>query len=216
MDSRFRPLHSWTFGGLIVAFLHLSLAYFLLCVSVYVFFTSKFLTLFGLYLPCPCNGVFGYKNSNLCWYALLYDWPTAIIYSVVNSALSKLSFDFKNQGCGLDRKLVLKGSFENGVLELEGEASCSSSFHSPLLQNCVDKESGFDAKGKRVLDLKKRPGSRRRRKTALGNRKFSSVLPNDDSRSVAANFPYHGIEMRGKDSESLGSETVREDDFPGE
>ncbi|KAM3683860.1 hypothetical protein ACB098_12G179600 [Castanea mollissima] len=139
------------------------------------------------------------------------------MYSVVNSALSKLPFDFKNQGCGLDRKLVLKGSFENGVLELEGEASCSSSFHSPLLQNCVDKESGFDAKGKRVLDLKKRPGSRRRRKTALGNRKFSSVLLNDDSRSVvAANFPYHGSEMRGKDSESLGSEPVREDDFTGE
>nr|POE76843.1 myosin-binding protein 2 [Quercus suber] len=178
MDFRFRPDNSWTFGGLIAAFLHLSLAYFLLCVSVYVFFTSKFLSLFGLYLPCPCNGVFGYKNSNLCWQTLLFHWPTTIIYSVLNSALSKLPFDFKNQGCSLDRKLVIKGSCENGVLELEGEASCSSSFHSPLLQNCV-------AKGKR-----------------------RSV--------VAANFPYDGSEMRGKESESLGCEPVREDDFPGE
>ena len=210
MGFRIQPVHSWTFGGLIAAFLHLSLAYFLLCVSVYVFFTSKFLSFFGLYLPCPCNGVFGYKNSNLCWHTLLFHWPTAIIYSVLNSALSKSPFDFKNQGCSLDRKLVIKGSCENGVLELEGEASCSSSFHSPLLQNCV-------AKGKRVLDLKKMPGTRRRRKASLGSRKFSSVLPNDDSRSVvAANFPYDGSEMRGKDSESLGCEPVREDDSPGE
>ncbi|XP_030935280.1 probable myosin-binding protein 6 [Quercus lobata] len=210
MDFRIQTVHSWTFGGLIAAFLHLSLAYFLLCVSVYVFFTSKFLSLFGLYLPCPCNGVFGYKNSNLCWHTLLFHWPTAIICSVLNSTLSKLPFDFKNQGCSLDRKLVIKGSCENGVLELEGEASCSSSFHSPLLQNCV-------AKGKRVLDLKKMHGTRRRRKAGLGNRKFSSILPNDDSRSViAANFPYDGSEMRGKDSESLGCEPVREDDFPGE
>ncbi|GMY33912.1 probable myosin-binding protein 6 [Fagus crenata] len=214
-----QAVHSWTLGGLIGAFLDLLLAYILLCVSAYVFFTSKFLSFFGLYLPCPCNGVFGYRNSNLCWHTLLIDWPKGIICSVQKSMLTNFPYDFvgfKDQECSLHKKSVREGNCENGVLELEGEAS-SSSFPSPRLQNLVDKESGYDAKGKRVMNLKQRSGFRRRRRAALDSRKFSFVLPNDNSQSVVAeNFPYDGNEMRGKTSESLGLVRAKEDDFPGE
>lgn len=214
-----QAVHSWALCGLIGAFLDLALAYILLCVSAFAFFASKFLNFFGLHLPCPCSGVFGYKNSNLCLHSLLFDWPTGMIYSVQNSAMSKFPFDliwFKDRVCNSDKKSVRHGNCENGVLELENEASCSL-FPSPRLQNLADRESGYDGRGKRVMNEKQRSGIRRRRRATLDNRKFSSVLPSDYSRSVVAgNSVNDGSEMRGKTSESLGPSTGREDGFLGE
>lgn len=56
----------WTFSTLVGAFLDLAIAYFLLCGSALAYFASKFLGLFGLSLPCPCNGLFGNPNMAKC------------------------------------------------------------------------------------------------------------------------------------------------------
>ncbi|CAH8276952.1 unnamed protein product [Arabidopsis lyrata] len=67
-----------TFYGILVAFMELAFAYCLLCVSAIVFITSKLL----LFLPCPCSGILGYQNSDLCIQKLLFDWPFRIILRV--------------------------------------------------------------------------------------------------------------------------------------
>ncbi|CAL9225043.1 unnamed protein product [Arabidopsis halleri] len=67
-----------TFYGILVAFMELAFAYCLLCISAFVFITSKLL----LYLPCPCSGILGYQNSDLCIQKLLFDWPFRIILTV--------------------------------------------------------------------------------------------------------------------------------------
>ncbi|KAG7543205.1 GTD-binding domain [Arabidopsis thaliana x Arabidopsis arenosa] len=67
-----------TFCGLLGAFMELAFAYCLLCVSAFVFITSKLL----LFLPCPCSGILGYQNSDLCIQKLLFDWPFRIILRV--------------------------------------------------------------------------------------------------------------------------------------
>ncbi|KAG7547847.1 GTD-binding domain [Arabidopsis suecica] len=67
-----------TFYGILVAFMELAFAYCLLCVSAFVFITSKLL----LFLPCPCSGILGCQNSDLCIQKLLFDWPFRIILKV--------------------------------------------------------------------------------------------------------------------------------------
>lgn len=71
-----------TFCGLLVAFMELAFAYCLLCVSAFVFITSKLL----LYLPCPGSG-----NSDLCIQKLLFDWPFRIILRIQKLATTRPS-----------------------------------------------------------------------------------------------------------------------------
>lgn len=187
-----QEVQPWTFAGLIRAFLDLGLAYFLLCVSAFMFFASKLLRIFWVYLPCPCNGVFGYRNRDLCLHKLLIDRPVGTIGDVHKLVKSRFPFDViwsRDQGCNLNRKLIRDVNCENGVHELEGEAD-SSPFSSPRLQNLVDRESGYDAKGKRVMTLKKRTGIRRSRRAAPEYGRLSSYYPSDSSRLVARIFPF--------------------------
>ncbi|XP_037492598.1 myosin-binding protein 7 isoform X1 [Jatropha curcas] len=87
-------IQSWTFSGLVGAFLDLAIAYLLLCASTLAYLASKFLGLFGLALPCPCNGLFGDPNSDSsCWQSVLVDSPSGKISSVQFSVKSKLPFD---------------------------------------------------------------------------------------------------------------------------
>lgn len=98
----FRTTRSWTFWGLVGAFIDLCLAYFLLCGSAFAFFASKFCDLFGLHLSCPCTGLFGYQNSNICLHRLLIDWPVRKIFSVQMLIKRKFPFDlimFEDQPC---------------------------------------------------------------------------------------------------------------------
>ncbi|KAM5563110.1 hypothetical protein ABKV19_018009 [Rosa sericea] len=182
-----QEVQSWSFGGLTVAFLDLLLAYFLLCISAFVFFVSKLLKVFWVYLPCPCNGVFGYRNRDLCLHKLLNEWPVAKIYAVQKLVKSRFPFDirFKDQTCNLSQKLIRDVNGGNGVLELEGE-SCCSPFSSPRLQSLVDKESGYDAKGKRIVILKKRTGIRRsRRDSSKSPRIFPFPLDERGTREIS-------------------------------
>lgn len=217
----FEAVHSWTLADLVLAFFDLAIAYCLLCGSALAFFLSKFLNAFGLYLPCPCSGLFGYQNSNLCWHKLLINWPISRINYVQELVKSRFPFDliwYKDQSCNLHVEEVGDAKFENGFIELEGEA-CSTSFSSPSFQSSVDRENGYDAKGKRIVNQKPKSGIRRRRKASLGYGKFSSVLYSNSMRSVNIGVPHHaydGSEMRSETNESLDTVTGREGGLLGE
>ncbi|OMO95759.1 hypothetical protein COLO4_15685 [Corchorus olitorius] len=217
-----RTVPSWTLIGLIQAFVDLAIAYFLLCGSTLGFFAWKFYHLFGFYyLPCPCAGFFGYQNSSLCWHKLLIEWPARKIYCVQNLALKR--FPFNNLVCLNDHELnsnpksITDRKFGNGVVELEVEA-CSSSPSSIRLQTVVDKESGFDAKGKKVINQKHKSGIRRRRRAAFGYGKSSPVLFSGNFPSAVAGVSCSshnsGGETRSEISENLGLASEVEDSFP--
>ncbi|KAI4356413.1 hypothetical protein L6164_000438 [Bauhinia variegata] len=205
-----QDIHSWTLGGLIGAFTDLVLAYFLLCGSAIVFLASKFLRIFGLYLPCPCKGVFGYKNNDLCMHKVLSEWPSRKICSVQVLAVKGFPFDLvwvKNHICKSNEKMTTKKISENRVVELEDEASCSS------CSGTRYKECGYDAKGKRITNLKRRSGIRRRRRNINESGKFSSVFSSENIQSDdthGSSFIYDDRIVRGKTGESINPASGKE------
>ncbi|GLT28187.1 hypothetical protein SLA2020_031380 [Shorea laevis] len=202
----YHEIHSWTLGGLVRTFLDLALAYFLLWVSTFAFFFSKFLNFSGFLLPCPCTGFLGYQNSNLCLCNLLFEWPIRKIYSVLNLVCGRFPFDlvwFRDQEGNLNMKSLIDGRIENKVLELE-HGGCSNSSSGLRLQNLVGKESGYDAKGRKIMNQKQKSPFRQRRRASLGYGKSSSALT------------YDGSEMRSKASSSFGPVSEIEDWLPGD
>ncbi|XP_010264112.1 PREDICTED: uncharacterized protein LOC104602201 [Nelumbo nucifera] len=122
-------IRAWTFCGLVGAFLDLALTYLLLCGSAIAFFASKFLGVFRLHLPCPCNGFFGVPNGGKCLQRLLVDCPTRKMASVQMSVKSKFPFDtmwMEDEGCHSNFKFLRDRDCCDGLLEMKGEASCSS------------------------------------------------------------------------------------------
>ncbi|KAJ0702962.1 putative GTD-binding domain-containing protein [Helianthus annuus] len=181
MNRRF-----WTFDTLVGAFLDLFIAYFLLCGSTIALFAVKFLGLFGLSLPVDNNnGLFGNPNSG--FRSLLVDYPTDKVSAVQFSASRKFPFDsvfFRAQNCNLNGELNADRGVGNECMELEGEASCGSKSDGRKVRSRIgdsgipmDKERGFDVKGKGALNYRLRGGFRRRRKAVFdsGLQKHSSV-----------------------------------------
>ncbi|KAK9049171.1 hypothetical protein SSX86_031864 [Deinandra increscens subsp. villosa] len=177
----------WTFETLVGAFLDLFIAYFLLCGSAIALFAVKFLALFGLSLPTPENGIFGNPNSD--FRSLLVDYPTDKVSAVQFSVTRKFPFDsvfHRAQNCNFNQDLNLERGVDdgnhNGFMELEGEASCGSKSDARKSRNGTDgsgirieKERGFDMKGKGALNYRFRGGFRRRRKANFDTGKRSSV-----------------------------------------
>ncbi|KAF3457682.1 hypothetical protein FNV43_RR02340 [Rhamnella rubrinervis] len=182
-----QAIHSWTFTQLVGAFLDLSIAYLLLCASSIAFFISKFLGVFGLCLPCPCDGLFGNPRNNFCLQRQLVDCSFEKISSVQSSAKSKFPFDsiwHECHGGTSNVGLVREGTHENKHVELEGGASSSSYLEKrphdltgrdSVAGNEVDigfgaensaaeKEGKLDFKGKGIESWRLRHGLRRRRK----------------------------------------------------
>ncbi|GMI64296.1 hypothetical protein like AT4G13630 [Hibiscus trionum] len=89
----YNEMNSWTFTGLVGAFLDLSITYLFLCGSTLAYLASKFLGFFGLSLPCPFNGLFGYLEKKNCIQAMLVHDPSLKISSVQYSVLKRLPFD---------------------------------------------------------------------------------------------------------------------------
>ncbi|PRQ38560.1 putative Zein-binding domain-containing protein [Rosa chinensis] len=215
MKMACQMIHSWTFSGLVGAFLDLAIAYLLLCASALAFFTSKFLDVFGLSLPCPCDGLFGNPKNNYCFQKQLVDGPSEKIGGVQLQLKSKYPFDVMwSEDPHFHAKS--KSDHENGHFEFEGEASCSSYSDGKLLDvagrgcsvsgNEMSFESGavslekcFDHKGKKVGGRRQSHSLRRRRKGAsLDYGKLFSVSSSDmvqsDSQDMAGP-PYRNSKM---------------------
>ncbi|XP_010450184.1 PREDICTED: uncharacterized protein LOC104732349 [Camelina sativa] len=124
---RCREVRSWTFKGLVAAFVDLSVAFSLLCASSLVYISSKFLGLFGLELPCPCDGLFSNPNKNKCFQERLVNFPVKKISSVQRSAKNRTPFDsilYNNGGGG---RVGKKRKGERRRVELEEEVSSTPS-----------------------------------------------------------------------------------------
>ncbi|XP_015574119.2 uncharacterized protein LOC8280667 [Ricinus communis] len=183
-------IQSWTFIGLVGAFLDLSIAFLLLCASTLAYFVSKFLGLFGLCLPCPCNGLFGDPNGGKCWQRVMVDCPSENISSVQFSVRSKIPFDKI-----WDKKLkpesgVNLKNLEDKFARLDDEASCSLvQERSGVMCASGVNEEKFDIKGKGVWNQKVRQALRRRRKGAMVNGRSSSVASSETFHSDAQTLP---------------------------
>lgn len=132
----YQECYRLTFCGILVAFMELAFAYCLLCVSAFVFITSKFLA----YMPCPCSGVLGYQK-------ILFDWPIRIILRIQKLATTRTTiwhqeqeqeeFDIKNKKNYLDlmnKVRLLEEAVEEErvakaalMVELEEERAASAS-----------------------------------------------------------------------------------------
>lgn len=200
---------SWTLVGLIGAFLDLALAYFLLWISAFVFCASRFWSIFGIHLRCPCEGVLGFRSSSICLHNLLVEIPARKIYSVQSQVRSKFPFGSvvsEDESRNSNLKLVKDEKVENGVIELSSEKFCSS-LSGAVSQNLNDRDIAHDVKGKGVaVSQKQRSGvgiRRRRSRAVLGYGKFK---PNNLKSAVGGVCPYPpGIEeMSSQIAESLG------------
>ncbi|CAL5392048.1 unnamed protein product [Camellia sinensis] len=152
-----QAVHSWTFSGLVGVFLDLAIAYLLLCASTLAFLASKFLGFLGLFVPCPCNGLFGTSNSNYYLKRLLIDCPIETVSSVQLSVNTKFPFDsvcVKNRDCQMNLKLIRdQNNCVDGFVEMEGEVSCSSISGARKLQNVVERDLILRNESVRVFDV---------------------------------------------------------------
>ncbi|XP_059651630.1 probable myosin-binding protein 6 [Cornus florida] len=226
-------MESWEFSGLVGAFLDLAITYFLLCASTIAYFASKFLGIFGLGLPCPCNGLFGNPNSNYCLHTLLYDCPNEKISSLQLSVKTKFPFDSirrKDHNCQMNLKLV-RGKSNNvyECVEMEGEESCSSISDARKPQNLVRrdliprselalgssvmnlpnfKDRGFDLKGKGIMSQRPRGGLRRRRKGVSDYGRISSASSFNSLRADVQGVPGSPSSVNSELNEAIEGRSV--------
>ncbi|XP_021290534.1 uncharacterized protein LOC110421295 [Herrania umbratica] len=173
-------INSWTFSGLVGAFLDLSIAYLLLCGSALSYLASKFLGLFGLSLPCPCNGLFGYTDKNNCFQAILVNKPSLKISSVQSSVKKKLPFDsiWNNFYDDDDEDEVEEqhdsqsnvDKWQNRNVEMDGEASSSSWNEKKNFVGVKKRSFTPIPKWKGFGSQRPRVGLRRRKRAASGHR----------------------------------------------
>ncbi|CAK8574687.1 unnamed protein product [Lathyrus sativus] len=208
---------SWSLGGIIGSFIDLFVAYVLLCGSTFAFFLSNFLRVFGFYLPCPCKGILGYRNSYLCFHMLLFEWPLRKICSIQVMALKRFPFDLvwvkKDHSLNNinENKMVVNvdektcGNNDNRIVELEDESLSSS----PRLR-----EIGYDVKGKGVLSLKRRSGFRRRKRSGYDCGKIDSVIRRHSFQSdvtfTSATYDGSSCMVKDKSSQSSNSASGKE------
>ncbi|CAN7135751.1 unnamed protein product [Brassica rapa subsp. narinosa] len=151
---RCHEVKSWTFSGLVAAFLDLSVAFSLLCASSLVYLTSKLLGVFGLNLPCPCDGLFSEPpHKNKCFQETLVNLPVKKISSVQRSVISSTPFDsllFKEANGGKKRKGERSRhvEFEKEVVFRTPEVENASCFD--LLTSQSLKKGSFKVKSKRL------------------------------------------------------------------
>lgn len=189
-----RTVQAWTLIGLVAAFLDLAIAYLLLWASLVAYSASKFLAFFGLHLPCPCDGIlFNIRSKSFCLNTLFLEFPTQIVSHVLFSI--KENFPFH-------QSITKNGNFNalaevcvNGVIEIEGEASCSSvsDARKPADMITIKELSArgdrYDLKGKGVIGHRPRSRFRHRRK-ANGNGGFGK-----SSVALAHDPPAHEVAL---------------------
>lgn len=192
---RCQEVKSWTFKGLVAAFIDLSVAFSLLCASFIVYVTSKFLGLFGLDLPCPCDGLY-----SECFQESLRNLPVKKISSVQRSVKNRTPFDsilYKEGNGGKKRK------GERKRVELEDEVSSTT----PSVGKFENKASGFDlltaqslkkgsfkVKSKRLSFHRSPYGFKNHYQSCLGLKSFEGSYDENDPLLVNSKDSGHPLE----------------------
>ncbi|KAK4778230.1 hypothetical protein SAY87_018417 [Trapa incisa] len=191
-------LQMWTFSALVGAFLDLAIAYSLLCASTAAYFASKFLSVFGLSLPCSCGGLFGHPSKNSkCVQRVLVDSPLQKISAINTSIRSKAPFDLvsvSGKNSELNSHLGRKGIDEIPQDETLS-TSCSGKSLEPSPRKYVDDvhlriSELCVSEGNAADNWKQRPGLQQRRRGSLRYRRSSSIPWQDsilcDSRHLSS------------------------------
>lgn len=84
-------------------------------------------------------------------------------------------------------------------------------FQAPKLQNLVDREGGFDAKGKKIVNHKQKNGIRRRRRSSLWYGKSSAVVV-----AGSSGASYNGSDVRSQIGDCSSPIYGKEDFLQGE
>ncbi|XAR62580.1 hypothetical protein NMG60_11017398 [Bertholletia excelsa] len=128
------------------------------------------------------------------------------ISSVHLSVTSKFPFDSiwaKDRNYQLNVKLMRgREDHVEGLVEMEGQASCSSLSGNGQVENEVNsstlvKERRFDIKGKGIINQRPRTSLRRRRKSVSEYGKVSSVSSHDPLCGGVARMPFSVIDHEG-------------------
>lgn len=209
-----RGIYSYSILDLVGAFFNLVVAYVMLCVACYVYVASKFVCVFGFFLPCPCKGILGFQSNSLCLLRIFIEVPVRKIYHVRRLVDRNLVFR-EYEGGNLSVKLVGERNCRSEILETNGEG-CSGSFSCSVSRNLGQKEDGFDVKGESVEDRKQKYGLRRRRKAAFGYRKFRSLcLGSQDLGISSSHNPIANVGVGAKTVESVSNTGMKEDNLLG-
>lgn len=107
-------IQSWSFPALVGAFLDLAIAYLLLCASTSAFLAANFLRLFGLRLPCPCDGLFGDPTGGRCLQRLLVAGPGERVAAVQRAVKGRFPFDAVYAGGDAEVKLLASADGDGG------------------------------------------------------------------------------------------------------
>ncbi|KAL9688420.1 hypothetical protein QQ045_032841 [Rhodiola kirilowii] len=208
-------IHSWSFSRLVGAYLDLAITFLLLCGATLAYAASRFLAFFGMSLPCPCNGMFGDPNKDLCLQKFLLEHPTQNISAVQMSVKSKFPFDMvwwsKDQHDQKGFMVRRDGYYEDKHDYLEGEgvyASAKSSVES--FGNGVAEEGRCKKKGTATVVHNAKEWSRRRRKSPLSCLKTSSISTDDCVTSTAQTEDVHAINTK----QEIASKGMVPVDFP--
>ncbi|CAN8324321.1 unnamed protein product, partial [Cochlearia groenlandica] len=197
---RCKEVISWTFQGLVSAFVDLSIAFLLLCASSLVYSTTKILGLFGSSLPCPCDGLFSRKNK--CFQETLVNFPLEKISSVQTSVRNSTPFDSilpcKEANVGVGKKR--KGEGERRHVDLEREVSTSTPLMMDswaeknasgfdLLNSQSMKKGGFRIKSKRLSFHRSPPtyGLKKHRQSSLGHKNQEYLNHVEDNDTLLVN-----------------------------
>lgn len=126
--SECQAVEAWTFKTLVGAFLDLVIACLLLCASASAYLAAKFLSIFGLSLPCPCNGLFGFPKNTFMQRELV-DGPLEKISSVQSSVMNKFPLDLmwvhaKTSGLPQLRKIASARDVTTSHSKLKCEYTC--------------------------------------------------------------------------------------------
>ncbi|KAG0487579.1 hypothetical protein HPP92_009674 [Vanilla planifolia] len=210
-----RAVERWTLSSVVGAYLDLVLAYLLLVGATVAFFAAKLLSLFGLSLPCSCDGQFGHPACAQT--SLLVDCPASRVAAVRCSLRYRLPCDYlfstsasssPFHGCR-HRFPIENGNSGYSVSALSRLSRSISLPEAPLPTGAVFVEPIIQGKGVPI---------HRRHRSRLGN--LLSDLNHSDSTLEGISEKYEGIieeaySGEGKDSCSFNGGVSRGDEEGG-
>ncbi|KAI4341602.1 hypothetical protein MLD38_026304 [Melastoma candidum] len=181
--SSCRVIHSYGLLDLIGGFVYLAVAYVMLWGAAWVYVVSRLLGVVGLFLPCPCEGILGFRHDELCLGMILVDFPLRNMF-YVRSLVERILVLGEAHGGGLVVNSVGTGSSGKVIMEMGAEGrGCSGS---------VDLNrkggGGFDVKGKSPENRKHWHGLRRRKKWYGKLKPLSLCIPDSRIRSAYDNI----------------------------
>lgn len=238
------PCHEirrWTFSELVGAFLDLSITFLLLCASSLAYFAFKFLSLFGLSLPCPCKSFSAIpddnNNNKICLQTRLLNSPLQKISTTQCSLKSKFPFspigndlqsnfnkendrnDDKHEGVGSEDEVSCissserrRNNFTGGDLaKLKEKSFVMGTVNFPEV-----KEGRYELKGKSVTRHRSRNGLRRRRKGSFDHNGKLPWVPSYKSLLSDADTSRSAPSRLSNSDEDTGKDGNDPADFEGE